>query len=96
MKFRAAYLAIPAALILLIPIAWFLLTPTSGNLSVQVSASTANKLAAGSVAIKGANGWHTLGAYPTRLVPRAPDTVTVANNRLPIGHYEGLRLNGYP
>lgn len=71
-----------------------LLTPAPGDVVVLLSAQQPDRLGVSELAIHSSAGWQSLGRLGTRSVPKAPDTTTAAEARVPTGNYDALRLGG--
>lgn len=87
-----------AVLIAGLVLAHSLLTPASGNVLVLASAKQPDRLASAVVELHSSAGWFRLGGFAGGPVPKAPDTMTLAQGMAPIGSYDTIRIGGrtYP
>lgn len=69
-----------------------LLTPVEGDVLILASARQPDHLAASSLELHSSSGWTTLGTFPSRSVPAAPQTVTLIESRAPVGFYDDLKV----
>ncbi len=75
-----------------------LLTPATGNVLVLASAREPDHMASSAVELHSSAGWIRVGSFAGGPVPKAPDTMTLAQGAAPIGSYDSIRIAGqtYP